>query len=150
MKSIKSRVDLAIERGDFHCNKECPYHPCHYKGQNCSFCYCPFYPCNDTDLGRNIISKRGNGNDIWDCSQCLFNHRNEVVAHSFKRFRELGIEEGDDPRIRDVFLECKKLFFHRGKALMILGATSDAGKSPRGSSVPFLYARNCSFTEERH
>ena len=107
MKCIKSRVENAIARGNIHSNTECDYHPCHYKGQNCSFCYCPFYPCNDTDLGTSKASKRGNG-DIWDCSQCLFNHRNEVVEYSFKRFSELGIEKADDPRIQDVFRECRK------------------------------------------
>ena len=141
MKSIKSRVDLAIARGNIHSNLECPYHPCHFKGQNCSFCYCPFYPCNDTDLGRTIESKRGNGNEIWDCSPCLFNHRNDVVEYSFKRFSELGIEKGDDPRIADVFKECKERFFRKGKALMILGATSDAGKSIAVAAICRILAR---------
>ena len=140
MKCIKSRVDKAIARGDIHCNTECEYHPCHYKGQNCSFCYCPFYPCNDTDLGSMKHSRRDNG-DVWDCSQCLFNHRNEVVAYSFKRFKELGIEKADDPRIADVFKECKERFFHLGKALMILGATSDAGKSITVAAICRILAR---------
>ena len=141
MKCIKSRVDLAIARGNIHSNLECPYHPCHFKGQNCSFCYCPFYPCNDTDFGRSIESKRGNGNEIWDCSPCLFNHRNDVVEYSFKRFAELGIEKGDDPKIADVFKECKERFFHKGKALMILGATSDAGKSITVAAICRILAR---------
>jgi len=140
MKCIKSRVDKAIARGDIHSNTECEYHPCHYKGQNCSFCYCPFYPCNDTDLGSMKHSRRDNG-DVWDCSQCLFNHRNEVVAYSFKRFRELGIEKAEDPRIADVFRECKERFFHMGKALMILGATSDAGKSITVAAICRILAR---------
>ena len=141
MKSIKSRVELAISRGNIHSNLECEYHPCHFKGQNCSFCYCPFYPCNDADMGRSIKSKRGNGNDIWDCSPCLFNHRNDVVEYSFKRFAELGIEKGDDPRIADIFRECKERFFHLGKALMILGATSDAGKSITVAAICRILAR---------
>ena len=141
MKSIKSRVELAISRGNIHSNLECEYHPCHFKGQNCSFCYCPFYPCNDTDMGRSIVSKRGNGNEIWDCSPCLFNHRNDVVEYSFKRFAELGIEKGDDPRIADIFKECKERFFRLGKALMILGATSDAGKSITVAAICRILAR---------
>ena len=140
MKCIKSRVENAITRGNIHCNTACPYHPCHYRGQNCSFCYCPFYPCNDTDLGRFIDSKRGN-DKVWDCSQCLFNHRNEVVEHAFKMFSELGIEKADDPRITDVFKECKERFFHQGKALMILGATSDAGKSLTVAAICRILAR---------
>ena len=141
MKCIKSRVDSAIARGNIHSNLECEYHPCHFKGQNCSFCYCPFYPCNDIDFGRTIQSKRGNGNEIWDCSPCLFNHRNDVVEYSFKRFSELGIEKADDPRIADVFKECKERFFRMGKALMILGATSDAGKSITVAAICRILAR---------
>lgn len=128
MKSIKSRVSLALERGNIRCNHSCEYHPCHYKGQNCSFCYCPFYPCNDEDLGHNIFSKRSN-EPIWDCSQCLFNHRNDVVEYSFRRFSELGITDPDDQRLHDVFSEAKERFYRKGKALMVVGATSDAGKS---------------------
>ena len=140
MKCIKSRVEKAIARGNIYSNTECPYHPCHFKGQNCSFCYCPFYPCNDEDLGRFLQSKRGH-DMVWDCSQCLFNHRNEVVEHAFKMFSELGIEKGDDPRIADVFKECKERFFHKGKALMVLGATSDAGKSLTVAAICRILAR---------
>ena len=140
MKCIKNRVEKAIARGDIHSNTECGYHPCHFKGQNCSFCYCPFYPCNDEDFGRFLKSKRGH-DDVWDCSPCLFNHRNDVVDYSFKRFSELGIEEADDPRIQDVFRECKERFFRPGKALMILGATSDAGKSLTVAALCRILAR---------
>ncbi|MCX6699637.1 MAG: adenosylcobinamide amidohydrolase [Methanomicrobiales archaeon] len=24
--------------------RECPYYPCHFQGQRCDYCYCPFYP----------------------------------------------------------------------------------------------------------
>lgn len=128
MKCIKNKVCLELEKGDIGSNTECPYYPSHHKGQNCSFCYCPFYPCMDKDLGREILSKK-NGADIWDCSSCLFIHRNDVVEYSFKRFRELGITKSEDPRMKDVFAEAKAKLFKKGKAVMILGATSDAGKS---------------------
>ena len=140
MKSIRSRVEKAIARGNIHCNTECEYHPCHFKGQNCSFCYCPFYPCNDPDMGQNKVSRRGNG-EVWDCSPCLFNHRNDVVEYSFRRFGELGIVDGDDPRLHDIFVECKERFFRKGKALMILGATSDAGKSLTVAAICRILAR---------
>ena len=134
MDSIRSKVDNELKRGNIGSNLSCPYHPSHYRGQNCSFCYCPFFPCNDTDLGRLVPSKR-NGREILDCSQCLFCHDNKVVEYSFKRFGELGITSSDDPRLKDVFREAKEKFYRKGRAIMILGATSDAGKSVTAAAI---------------
>ncbi len=129
MKCISSKVNAELKAGNIGSNTSCEYHPCHYRGQNCSFCYCPFYPCNDEDLGANLHSEN-TSRDVWDCSQCLFCHDNRVVAYAYKRFSELGITESDDERIMSiVFKEAKEKVYHRGKAIMIVGATSDAGKS---------------------
>lgn len=129
MKCIKNKVNAELKAGNIGSNTSCEYNPCHYRGQNCSFCYCPFYPCNDKDLGNELHSEN-TSNDVWDCSQCLFCHDNNVVEYSYKRFSELGITDSDDERIRDiVFKEAKERFYHLGKAVMIVGATSDAGKS---------------------
>lgn len=141
MKCIKSKVNEAIERGNILSNTGCEYHPCHFKGQNCSFCYCPFYPCNDTDLGASICSKKIEGKEVWDCSPCLFNHRNDVVAFAFERFGELGIKDSEDPRIADVFREAKERFHRLGKAVMVLGATSDAGKSVTVAAICRVLSR---------
>ncbi|MBN1800359.1 MAG: hypothetical protein JW891_02575 [Candidatus Lokiarchaeota archaeon] len=55
-------------------DSDCNYLPCHDAIQDCTFCYCPFYPCNDPDVGgREIISSR-TGQSVWSCSQCTFNH----------------------------------------------------------------------------
>ena len=32
-------------------NRECEFYPCHFEGQYCDFCYCPFYPCGDSSTG---------------------------------------------------------------------------------------------------
>ncbi len=118
-----------MKAGNIGSNTSCEYHPCHYRGQNCSFCYCPFYPCHDEDLGANLHSE-STSRDVWDCSQCLFCHDNRVVEYAYKRFSELGITDSGDERIMSiVFKEAKERIYHRGKAVMILGATSDAGKS---------------------
>ncbi|MCQ2052978.1 MAG: cobyric acid synthase [archaeon] len=138
MKCIRSRIEKAIERGDIHCNIRCEYHPCHFKGQNCSFCYCPFYPCNDVDLGKFIVS----GNEhVWDCSQCLFVHRNDVVAYSFSKFKELGITKAEDRRIHDVLSDAKKRFFRTGKTLVVLDATPYIWKSITAVAMCRILAR---------
>lgn len=127
MKCIKNKVNEELRLGNIGSNRTCPYHPSHFKGQNCSFCYCPFFPCNDRDLGQTIISKTGK--EIWDCSPCLFIHKNDVVEYTFERVRELGIECAEDPRFKEIFSEAKERFYVPNRSIMILGATSDAGKS---------------------
>lgn len=127
MDSIKAKVSREIAAGDIGPDRKCPYHPCHFRGQNCSFCYCPFYPCGDEDLGHFVSSRRGER--IWSCDDCLFCHRDGVVAFAYGRIRELGLEAGDPRFLSEVFPEAKRRFWHRGRALMVVGATSDAGKS---------------------
>jgi adenosylcobinamide hydrolase len=61
----------------------CPYYPCHFKGQNCDFCYCPFYPCGDEGLGQ--WSAGSNGNKVWNCAGCTLLHEPEN-ANYLKKF----------------------------------------------------------------
>ena len=42
MDCIKKKVREEIERGWIGSNLSCDYHPCHYPGQDCTFCYCQF------------------------------------------------------------------------------------------------------------
>jgi adenosylcobinamide hydrolase len=61
----------------------CPYYPCHFKGQNCDFCYCPFYPCGDEGLGQ--WSAGSNGNKVWNCAGCTLLHEPENASY-LKKF----------------------------------------------------------------
>ena len=60
---------------------ECPYFPCSSYGENCKYCYCPFYGnfCNNDERtgGKYIVTK--NGYQLWDCSECKYIHRDEIV-----------------------------------------------------------------------
>ena len=56
-------------------NRECEFYPCHWDGQYCDFCYCPFYPCGDSSTGGEWIK----GKDIWNCKECTWPHQKEVV-----------------------------------------------------------------------
>ena len=62
---------------------DCSYYPCHFKGQNCDFCYCPFYPCGDESLGQ--WSAGSNGNKVWNCAACTLLHEPEI-ANYLKKF----------------------------------------------------------------
>ncbi len=127
MDCIKKKVNEEIERGWIGPNLKCDYHPSHFTGQDCTFCYCPFYPCGDEDLGSNTPGKRGK--PVWNCSDCLFIHRTEVAKYIMSEIRRLDIKDAADPRLKDIFHDVKAKYWHMGRAVMVVGATSDAGKS---------------------
>ena len=55
-------------------NIDCNYLPCHDFLEDCTFCYCPFYPCQDDITGGfEKISSR-TGKPVWSCSDCIFPH----------------------------------------------------------------------------
>lgn len=63
--------------------KDCQYYPCHFEGQSCDFCYCPFYPCYDETLGQWVASSKGG--KIWNCARCRLPHE-PGVADYLKKF----------------------------------------------------------------
>lgn len=125
--NIEGKVREEIDRGWLGPDRGCAYYPCHFEGQDCTFCYCPFYPCNDPELGEVLRSRRGG--EIWNCTYCLFIHRTEVCRYVMSEIERMGIADPDDPRLAAILPRAKERFFRKGKALMVLGATSDAGKS---------------------
>ncbi|OEC99917.1 MULTISPECIES: precorrin-3B C(17)-methyltransferase [Methanobrevibacter] len=56
-------------------NSECEFYPCHYEGQYCDFCYCPFYPCGDSSTGGEWIK----GKNVWNCKNCIWLHNKESI-----------------------------------------------------------------------
>ena len=56
-------------------NRECEFYPCHWDGQYCDFCYCPFYPCGDSATGGEWIKGKG----VWNCKECNWLHTKEAV-----------------------------------------------------------------------
>lgn len=70
--------------------QECPYYPCHFKGQSCDFCYCPFYPCKDEALGQWVESS--GGGRVWNCASCTLLHEPAVAAY-FNKFPVASREE---------------------------------------------------------
>lgn len=72
-------------------NKDCEYYPCHYDGQMCDFCYCPFYPCGDSSTRGFWIKDK----NIWSCENCLFIHDEKSVNCLRKPLEEI-IEDVED------------------------------------------------------
>ena len=65
-------------------NRECEFYPCHYDGQYCDFCYCPFYPCADGSTGGNWITDK----NIWNCKNCNWVHKQDVVDEILDYIKE--------------------------------------------------------------
>jgi len=59
-------------------NNSCAYFPCHAGLEDCTFCYCPFYPCLNNRLGEYVFSKKTNRR-IWSCQDCSWIHQKNVV-----------------------------------------------------------------------
>jgi adenosylcobyric acid synthase len=133
------KVKEEIERGWSGPNPECEYGPCHYVGQDCTYCFCPFYPCEDNELGEFIQTKKGD--KLWSCMYCHLIHRTSACKHIASRIKELKIEEPTDKRLRGLLDEAKERFMVPGKAIMVLGATSDAGKSITAAALCRIISR---------
>lgn len=56
-------------------NLGCEYYPCHSHPQNCTFCYCPFYPCGDPSTGGKWIKEK----KVWSCEGCSWIHQDDTV-----------------------------------------------------------------------
>lgn len=75
---------------------ECSYYPCHFDGQDCSLCYCIFYPCFIYKFGDLIVSSKGNF--VWSCKRCDWIHRKEKVEEIvvyFSNFPRQVLVESD-------------------------------------------------------
>jgi len=70
--------------------RESSYSPCHFEGQACDFCYCPFYPCKEEILGQWV--KSSNGGKVWNCAACTLLHVPEVAAY-YRKFPDASREE---------------------------------------------------------
>ncbi len=80
----KALIDLfrALD-GVYGPNYECKYYPCHFYGQDCTFCYCPFYPCLIYDLGGELILT--DDGYVWSCKGCTWVHEKEIAEEIIHR-----------------------------------------------------------------
>jgi threonine-phosphate decarboxylase len=53
---------------------DCEKYPCHFPEQDCTLCFCPFYPCNEKKTN-GCMAEGG----VWSCQNCLVVHRPEVA-----------------------------------------------------------------------
>lgn len=62
----------------------CSYYPCHFESQDCTFCFCPLYPCGNERLGEFV----GSGQKVWSCVRCDVVHRPEIAKELLRMMRE--------------------------------------------------------------
>jgi precorrin-3B C17-methyltransferase len=72
-------------------DKDCKYYPCHNGLEDCTFCYCPFYPCCDESTGGKWITET-----TWSCKDCNWVHRTEVASKFLEEIGNSGINKPED------------------------------------------------------
>lgn len=81
-KMAEKALKEVIKGGKIIGRKDCEYYPCHFEGQDCTFCFCPFYPCKDYRTGGKFKSS-----GIWSCMDCYIIHRTEVAYSVLRALR---------------------------------------------------------------
>ncbi len=80
----KKEIGKALVRGVAARSRiDCEYYPCHFEGQDCTFCFCPFYPCENSKTGGELI-QRSTGGSVWSCAGCKFIHRGDIAENILK------------------------------------------------------------------
>ena len=65
--------------------ESCDRYPCHFPDQDCTFCFCPFYPCADERTGGRLVDAE------WSCEGCVVLHSPQVAERVMER-----LVRGDD------------------------------------------------------
>lgn len=103
---MSKEVKSAHEKGAGP-DKTCEYYPCHFRGQDCAWCYCPFYPCNDPATGGKYKKSSRTGKQIWSCLRCRWVHEARVSRMVFEGLRGKSLGKKELARLRDELLEAE-------------------------------------------
>ncbi len=92
-EEAREKLAETIEHGgsdEASSRNNCDYYPCHFHGQDCTFCFCPFYPCDDERTGGMWIES-ATGGQVWSCEFCNILHQ----AHNAEAVLDVLMHEGD-------------------------------------------------------
>lgn len=93
-EDARERLEITIESaaaGSAPASRgTCQYYPCHFEGQDCTFCFCPFYACEDERTGGKWIVG-SSGNKVWSCENCTYIHQSRLS----RQILDILMEEGD-------------------------------------------------------
>jgi threonine-phosphate decarboxylase len=80
----EKEIANALDRGVAARSRiDCEYYPCHLEGQDCTFCFCPFYPCENTRTGGENL-QRSTGGTVWSCAGCDIIHDGDIADKVLK------------------------------------------------------------------
>ena len=85
-------------------NRDCEFYPCHFDGQYCDFCYCPFYPCGDSSTGGEWIK----GKNVWNCKECHWLHDKQAVECLREPFENIVNEVEDLKKKKKTLLKLRR------------------------------------------
>lgn len=68
----------------------CKYFPCHHEDQDCTFCFCPFYPCDDGRTGGKTVIGKRSGRPVWSCIDCTWIHKEDVAREVLEGLENMG------------------------------------------------------------
>jgi len=134
------KVSNEIRGGVRGTDQGCEHNPCHFHGQDCTFCFCPLYPCEDPELGSFFRGK--DDKPVWSCQECYWTHRPDVATEMHRLLADRGGGYGAPIDRAGTKAALERKFSKRAKAIMVLGATSGAGKS-------FITAALCRVLSDR-
>ena len=85
-------------------NFGCEFYPCHKAGENCIFCYCPFYPCGDSSTGGKWIKDKG----VWSCEDCTWIHLDKTTRCIMEKLPEIVNEVVDLKKRKKELLKLRR------------------------------------------
>ncbi len=99
-----NRIRQALEKGPGP-EEGCEYYPCHFQGQDCAWCYCPFYPCLDPATGGRFKKSSRTGRTVWSCIDCHWIHGAKVSRTILEKLREKRLTREEFASLRKELLE---------------------------------------------
>ncbi len=107
-EKARENINRALERGIAGSNRECKYFPCHKdEKQDCTFCFCAFYPCLDNLTGGRFKISSKTGKRVWSCIACSWIHRGEVSKTVLEEIKKISynIGEIDSEKLKEIRLK---------------------------------------------
>ncbi|MBP2030158.1 threonine-phosphate decarboxylase [Methanohalophilus levihalophilus] len=90
-EQLRENIQSAVS-GKKAARNTCDYYPCHFHGQDCTFCFCPFYPCENTKTGGKWIEST-TGSEVWSCEGCTIIHKPELSQQMLEILMDDGGSE---------------------------------------------------------
>ncbi len=85
----RKHINKVLSNGELKgSNTSCESYPCHFEGQDCTWCYCPLYPCLYDKNGEYVVT--GTGRRIWDCSNCVTIHKKNTASKVLNILQKSG------------------------------------------------------------